>query len=395
MEFVYRFRALLKSIKDSCFSPLAKFLIRFGVTCNHITLVSFTFGILAAIFLSYSHLLFSIFIAVAVFLDGLDGVMARQGKPKEIGWFLDMLNDRLVMFFILVQIYFSQNLDLITLTTISYALVKGYYIFQNTVRKKQYNAVHLDLIAYIFLIFQEFQLGIYFVLASLAFNVLELLIQALKKNKQKAKKVVKKGVTEVKNETTYANFISLLRPILAILALYFLNSQPYILAGTITIIILLDALDGIVARRSKKKGKHGAFIDIIADRAVELIILYVYAYWGLITYLFPIIFTVRGLSTDFLRFLNRKYPDIKFKEPLSLGGADNRFIRGFYGFIKLAAFSLILIHQLSGFWLMVLAIILNLYRGLPVIFSNRSKVLFAKFLEEKKSKKSQKKIQNP
>ncbi len=185
---------------------------------------------------------------------------------------------------------------------------------------------------------------------------------------------------KLKTEATLANFISISRPILLVYLLLEFKENPEFLALMIILIILLDALDGIVARHMKKKSKHGAMIDILADRAVELIILFVYAKWGMISYLFPIIFTVRGLMTDFLRVLNNIYKDSKFKEPLSIGKADNRFMRGFYGFIKLAAFSYILIDQNIGLILMIITLALNLYRGLPVIFSKRSKYLIKKFL---------------
>lgn len=183
----------------------------------------------------------------------------------------------------------------------------------------------------------------------------------------------------VKAENTLANFISILRPILTFYVLIKFQSQPLLLAILIVIIILLDAVDGIVARRFGGS-KWGAYVDIVADRAVELIILFMYAYWGMISYVFPIIFLVRGIATDFLRILNNRYKDEKFKEPLSLGKADNRWVRGIYGFIKLAAFSLILLLPTTGYILLIIALIFNLYRGLPVIFSARSRFLIKKFL---------------
>ncbi len=185
---------------------------------------------------------------------------------------------------------------------------------------------------------------------------------------------------KLKTELTLANFISILRPIILIYLLLTFKEEPEFLALMIVLIILLDALDGIVARHMKKKSKHGAMIDILADRAVELIILFVYAKWGLISYIFPLVFAVRGLLTDVLRILNNIYKDNQFKEPLSIGKADKRFMRGFYGFIKLAAFSIILINKEIGLVLMLIALILNLYRGLPVIFSKRSKYLVKKLL---------------
>lgn len=189
------------------------------------------------------------------------------------------------------------------------------------------------------------------------------------------------SLSKIKNEVTFANFISIARPFLIIYGLWQFKDQALYLAIWVIFVILLDAVDGIVARHiDKKGGKYGSFVDIASDRAVELIILFTYAYWGIISYIFPIIFLVRGIATDFLRILNNVYKDEKFKEPLSIGKADNRFWRASYGLVKIAAFTVILIYPKEGYLFMILALAMNLYRGLPVIFCSRSKELIKKLL---------------
>ena len=185
---------------------------------------------------------------------------------------------------------------------------------------------------------------------------------------------------KLKSEFTLANLISFSRPLILIYLLMNFKDDKIFLALMIIFVILLDALDGIVARHMKKKSKYGAMMDIIADRAVELIILFFYAAWGIISYIFPVIFSIRGGATDFLRLLNSIYKNNEYQNPLSLGKADGRFMRGLYGGVKLMAFSYILIDQKMGYLLMLITLFLNLYRGLPVIFSKRSSYLVKRFL---------------
>ncbi|MEK7672809.1 MAG: CDP-alcohol phosphatidyltransferase family protein [Patescibacteria group bacterium] len=181
--------------------------------------------------------------------------------------------------------------------------------------------------------------------------------------------------SKLKENMTWANLISLLRPFLVVFCLYFFKDQPYILAASIVILLLMDALDGFVARKFNQASKLGAHIDILCDRILEIVILFVYAKWGLISYFFPIVFMIRGILTDSLRYLNEIYKDEKYKHPLSLGKADNRFFRGFTNTTKILAFSILPISPEIGLYFLVLALAVNLYRGIPVIFCKRSKQL--------------------
>ncbi len=202
-------------------------------------------------------------------------------------------------------------------------------------------------------------------------------MEKIRKQVQQVKNQVK---TEVKEESTIANWITISRTLAVIAGLFFLKGEPIYLSILIVIAIALDGADGYAARKYRSS-KRGALIDIFGDRIVEIVILFAYAYWGLISYVFPIIFLVRGLMTDFIRILNTIYPSEEFKHPLAMGGAINRFMRGFYAILKAAAFITILLAPKIGFWLMIFAVVINLYRGIPAIFNQRAKTLLKIFFK--------------
>jgi phosphatidylglycerophosphate synthase len=200
------------------------------------------------------------------------------------------------------------------------------------------------------------------------------------KIKKQVKQVKDQVKLEVKEESTIANWITIGRTIAVIVGLFFLKDHPVYLAILIVVAIALDGADGYAARKYRSS-KRGALIDIFGDRIVEITILFAYAYWGLISYVFPVIFLVRGMTTDFIRVLNTMYPSEKYKHPLALGGAINRFMRGFYAILKASAFVTILLAPEVGFWLMVFAVVINLYRGIPAIFNHRAKTLLKTFFK--------------
>lgn len=365
MPNFYEIRDKLKAYRTAKVLKVAEFLHKKGIRSNTLSCIGLLYGITASFFLFSNHILYTILIVVALILDNFDGPISKF-ENKKGGWLVDALCDRIVTISIFASIAINTSFSLAAIATIIFVLINNLiYISFRILQKKVLNILQFDAIIQILFIFYLYQFGLYlFLIATLA-NFFFLLFQ-LKKS-------------SLEGEFTIANVISVLRPILAIFALWQFQNQPFVLAVSIVIIIFLDALDGIVARYFNSS-KYGSFVDIIADRAVELIILFTYAYWGLIPYVFPIIFLLRGFATDFIRILNTKFKDPNYKEPLSIGKADNRFMRAFYAAIKLSAFSIILIYPKIGLILMVIALFLNLYRGLPVIFSNRSKLLISKFL---------------
>jgi len=102
------------------------------------------------------------------------------------------------------------------------------------------------------------------------------------------------------------NQITLLRVLMgfAAVALFARNFWCDVAALVLTIAaITLDALDGYLARRRKLETPLGAQLDILGDRVVENLFFTFFAVTGLVSLWVPVLFFVRGTSTDFLRSL--------------------------------------------------------------------------------------------
>ncbi len=65
--------------------------------------------------------------------------------------------------------------------------------------------------------------------------------------------------------------------------------------------IVLDAVDGWVARRRNLSTPLGAQLDILGDRVIENLYFTYFAVCGLIPLWVPVLFLVRGTATDFVR----------------------------------------------------------------------------------------------
>lgn len=102
------------------------------------------------------------------------------------------------------------------------------------------------------------------------------------------------------------NQITLLRVLMgfAAVALFARNFWCDFAALVLTIAaITLDAVDGYLARRRKLATPLGAQLDILGDRVVENLFFTFFAVTGLVSLWVPVLFFVRGTSTDFLRSL--------------------------------------------------------------------------------------------
>jgi len=67
--------------------------------------------------------------------------------------------------------------------------------------------------------------------------------------------------------------------------------------------VALDGVDGYVARRLRMATALGAQLDILGDRVIENLFFIYFAVSGQISVWVPVIFFVRGVTTDFLRGL--------------------------------------------------------------------------------------------
>lgn len=102
-----------------------------------------------------------------------------------------------------------------------------------------------------------------------------------------------------------ANIITLSRFPLLILVLALLYSQSialcWIAAVLLFALIMMDTLDGLVARARDEVSLLGSVLDIAADRAVEIVLWVFFADLDLIPLTIPIIVILRGTLVDALR----------------------------------------------------------------------------------------------
>ncbi len=102
-----------------------------------------------------------------------------------------------------------------------------------------------------------------------------------------------------------ANLITALRfplLVLVVLLLYFGGSTWQLVdAFLIVVLILMDTLDGIVARYRQEQTLIGTALDVAADRAVEIVLWVAFTHLGLISVVVPLTVIIRGALTDSIR----------------------------------------------------------------------------------------------
>ncbi|NLS78470.1 MAG: CDP-alcohol phosphatidyltransferase family protein [Chloroflexi bacterium] len=111
--------------------------------------------------------------------------------------------------------------------------------------------------------------------------------------------------TQPKHRLNVANLITVSRfPVLVLVVVMLYHGSALIrllAAPAILVLILMDTLDGVVARRRHEETLVGSALDIAADRAVEVVLWIVYASLGLISLAIPVTFVIRGALTDSIR----------------------------------------------------------------------------------------------
>lgn len=189
------------------------------------------------------------------------------------------------------------------------------------------------------------------------------------------------------NTITLARFPVL---ILIVLLLYFggvagrLAAVPLVL-----VLIVMDAIDGIIARQRQEETLLGSVLDIAADRAVEIILWVVYAQLGLITMLIPITVIIRGSLTDSIREAGYDRGQTAHALMTSSWGkwlVAGRPMRAAYGIVKAVAFVLLALTLAlqamaspwtETIWLLAsaaswISLVLCIVRGVPVLFEARA-----------------------
>ena len=142
-----------------------------------------------------------------------------------------------------------------------------------------------------------------------------------------------------------ANLITILRfPLLLIVVtlLYLGGTAGQLIdVGLIALLILMDSLDGMVARRRQETTLVGSMLDVAADRAVEIVLWVVFAHLGLIPLIIPVIFIVRGALTDSIREVALQAgesPHSMMRTPVARWLVASPAMRSSYGTIKALAF---------------------------------------------------------
>jgi len=191
-----------------------------------------------------------------------------------------------------------------------------------------------------------------------------------------------------------ANLITISRfPLLLLIALMFSSQSPAVRLLTVLLVIILivmDSLDGYVARKRGESSLLGSVLDIMSDRSVEIVLWVCFAYYRLIPLAIPIIVIIRGTVVDALRGLyvsKGQRPFDAMRTKLGRFLVATPVMRTTYAVAKAVAFAgLALVHALNAWaaqgdiaqrwvngshllFLIIswLAVALCLVRGIPVI----------------------------
>lgn len=202
--------------------------------------------------------------------------------------------------------------------------------------------------------------------------------------------------------------------LLAIIAIEFLFSgRPELVVASafLTVwVIILDGLDGYVARAYNEQSDFGSLFDILGDRVVENFYWIAFAVLGFVGAWVPMVVVARGIITDGLRSVAFSKGYTAFGEKSMMQNkifhflTASRFSRALYGTAKALAFLFVIvayIPNLEYFDLMTLkqygiysviqqyliliadilvytTVAMCVIRGLPVIFESK------RFLDEDK-----------
>ncbi len=192
-----------------------------------------------------------------------------------------------------------------------------------------------------------------------------------------------------------ANWITLSRfpLLLGIVMILYTGSPPVQLAGVAVLFVglMLDTVDGVVARRSGQTSLFGSVLDIAADRTYELVLWVVFASLGMIPIAIPLIVIARTTLTDAFRSIGIAHgaaPFDQHRSPLGQFLVGSPVMRTGYAVTKVVTFcGLALTRALAAGddhievvlgsrpvelatvfqWTAWVAVFFCVFRGLPVI----------------------------
>ncbi len=150
-----------------------------------------------------------------------------------------------------------------------------------------------------------------------------------------------------------ANLLTILRMILAVIAIEFIFSgNPALVISSIFLtlfVIVLDGLDGVVARALNEQSKLGSVFDILGDRVVENIYWIAFAIVGWVAPWVPMVVVTRGILTDGIRSIALSKGYTAFGESTMMKNkfchflTASRFSRAVYGIAKTLVFLMLII----------------------------------------------------
>lgn len=189
-----------------------------------------------------------------------------------------------------------------------------------------------------------------------------------------------------------ANWITLSRfPLLLIIVLILYLGSPWSqLVGVVLLFagLMLDTVDGVVARKKGQTSLFGSVLDIAADRTYELVLWVCFADLRMIPVAIPLIIIARTTLTDALRSIGvgkGTAPFAQHRTALARFLVGSTLMRTGYAVTKVVTFcGLALTQALSGspgtnlplalpsMWSVLqvtawLAVLFCVFRGLPVI----------------------------
>lgn len=193
-----------------------------------------------------------------------------------------------------------------------------------------------------------------------------------------------------------ANWITLSRfPLLLITVLILYHGSPLVrLVGVVLLLIglMLDTVDGVVARASGTTSLFGSVLDIAADRTYELVLWVVFADLGMIPMVIPLVVVARTTLTDAFRSIGVAKGIAPFDQHHTKLGrflVGSPFMRTGYSITKVVTFiGLALVQAVAGtprdHWggttaaelllaiqaVAWLALAFCVFRGLPVIIGS-------------------------
>src|SRR5688500_14536317 len=142
-----------------------------------------------------------------------------------------------------------------------------------------------------------------------------------------------------------ANYITLSRlPLLVVyLAILYRGSPAAQLAGVALLLVglMLDTVDGVVARKTGRVSLVGGVLDIAADRSYELALWVCFADLGMIPATIPVIIILRTTLTDALRSIGVAEGAAPFDQQRSGLGrflVGSAWMRTGYSVTKITAF---------------------------------------------------------